>query len=64
LKTKHSTNEESIMFNQNDARLIRERQRELQRAAKRHNMAQQARRSARQSRTDTRRWARVLSLFL
>lgn len=52
------------MLNQNDARLIRERQRDLQRAAKRHNLAQQARRNARQSRQDNRRWARVLSLFL
>jgi hypothetical protein len=52
------------MFNQNDIRMLQERQRDLQRAAKRHNQARQARRIARQSRPDTRRWARVLSLFL
>lgn len=52
------------MFNLNDARMLQNRQQELQRAAKRHNLAKQARQTARRSRRDNRRWARVLSLFL
>ncbi len=52
------------MFNLNDARMLQNRQQELQRAAKRHNLAKQARQTDRRSRRDNRRWARVLSLFL
>jgi hypothetical protein len=54
------------MFNQNDVLVLRERQRDLQREARRYNLAKQTRSHDRQSRKDNRRnsLARVLSLFL
>ena len=52
------------MFNQTDLFVLRERQRDLQREAKRHQLAKQARSRDWQSRKDNRRLARVLSLFL
>jgi hypothetical protein len=53
------------MFNQNDLNTYLQRQRDLQREARQHNLAKQARTyRVRQSGKDSRRWARVLSLFL
>jgi hypothetical protein len=52
------------MFNQSDLRFARERQRDIQREAKRHQLAKLARSRDWQSRKDNRRLARVLSLFL
>lgn len=52
------------MFTHTDMLLLRERQRDLERQAKRHQLAQQALRRDWQSRKDNRRLARILSLFL
>jgi hypothetical protein len=52
------------MFNHNDLMVHQERQRDLQREAKRERLARHVRSSARQVRRDDRRLLRVLSLFL
>jgi len=52
------------MFNQNDVLFQRERQRDLQREARRYRLAKHAQSRDWQTRKDNRRLARVLSLFL
>jgi hypothetical protein len=54
----------AAMFNHTDMLVLRERQRDLQREARRQQLAKQALSRNRQTRKDNRRLARVLSLFL